>query len=88
MAKGWTLVGTNGIEFSSTETLQDKRRREHKFNNFIRNTKRQTLKEMAEESERLFEQKKEQERNLLEAFNNKKLKSKALIKKAKSLIHM
>ena len=39
MPKGWTLVGTNALDFGNTETKAEKNKRFHKFNNLIRNTR-------------------------------------------------
>ena len=85
MSKGWTLVGTNALEFGNTETRQERIRRERKFNNAINNAKSITVEEMKKESEKLFDAKNAENVQLLQAFKDKKLKSKALIKKAKAL---
>lgn len=85
MSKGWTLVGTNSLEFGNTETRQERVRRERKFNNAINNAKSITVEEMKKESEKLFDTKNAENVQLLQAFKDKKLKSKALIKKAKAL---
>lgn len=85
MSKGWTLVGTNALEFGNTETRQERARREQKFNNAIRNAQSVTIEQMKKESEKLFDAKNAENVQLLQAFNDKKLKSKALIKKAKAL---
>lgn len=85
MSKGWTLVGTNALEFGNTETRQERVRRERKFNNAINNAKSITVEEMKKESEKLFDTKNAENVQLLQAFKDKKLKSKALIKKAKAL---
>lgn len=85
MSKGWTLVGTNALEFGNTETRQERVRRERKFNNAINNAKSITVEEMKKESEKLFDAKNAENVQLLQAFKDKKLKSKVLIKKAKAL---
>lgn len=85
MPKGWTLVGTNALEFGNTETRQERIRREQKFNNAIRNVKSQSVEDMKKESDELFDAKNAENAQLLQAFKDKKLKSKALIKKAKAL---
>ena len=85
MSKGWTLVGTNALEFGNTETRQERIRRERKFNNAINNAKSITVEEMKKESEKLCDAKNAENVQLLQAFKDKKLKSKALIKKAKAL---
>lgn len=85
MPKGWTLVGTNALEFGNTETRQERIRREQKFNNAIRNAKSQSVEDMKKESDKLFDAKNADNAQLLQAFKDKKLKSKALIKRAKAL---
>lgn len=87
MPKGWTLFGTNALEFGNTETRQERVRREARFANAIRNTpvNKMTEEEAKEHSEKLFEAKQMSNAQLLQAFKEKKLKSKKLIKKAKAL---
>ena len=54
MPKGWTLVGTNALEFGNTETKVEKNKRFHKFNNLIRNTHSLKLGELIEEGEKAY----------------------------------
>jgi len=56
------------------------------FENLIRNTKTLDLKGLKEESDKLFDEKKAKEDSLINAYNDKKLKSKSLIKEAQGLI--
>lgn len=85
MPAGWTLVGTNDLSFESTETKRDKVRREQKFRNAIHNIVERSIEQMQEDSEKSYSAQKDTENKLLQAYNDKKLKSKNLIKKAKSL---
>lgn len=56
------------------------------FENLIRNTKTLDLKGLKEESDKLFDEKKAKEDSLINAYNDKKLKSKSLIREAQNLI--
>lgn len=86
MPKGWTLVGTNSFEFGNTETKQQRIRRERKAFNIIRNTEKMTEEKLQKEGDSLYSKKITNNTQLIEAYNNKKLKSPSLIKKAKKLI--
>lgn len=54
MPKGWTLVGTNALDFGNTETKAEKNKRFHKFSNLIRNTRSLKLDELIEEGEKAY----------------------------------
>lgn len=80
MAKGWIHFATINDTFSP-----DKRtviRNEQGLNNLIRNTTALSTKELKEESNTLYDKKNMEEEQLLDAFANKQLKSKMLIKQA------
>lgn len=85
MPKGWTFVGTNDIGFGKTETRAEKTRRMRKFDNLIRNTSVLSYDEMVKENDQLFNEQTATNAALLQAYNDKKLKSKELIKKARRL---
>lgn len=85
MPKGWTLIGTNDLSFGNTETKEDKAKREHRLNKAIENMKIKTCEEIQEDSEKFLLAKKDKEMQLLQAYEDKKLKSTVLIKKAKAL---
>lgn len=85
MPKGWTLVGTNAVNFGIDETREEKFKREQRFRKAIRNVKHMKIEELEEESEKLFSAREAKNANLLKAFNEKKLKSKTLIQMAKTL---
>lgn len=50
MAKGWTLVATNALEFGNTETRAEKVRRFHKADLLIKHTPKLKLEALIEES--------------------------------------
>ena len=52
----------------------------------VKNVKTLTLNEMKKQTEVNFQEKKAREESLVQAYKDKKLKSKALIKEARSLI--
>ena len=85
MAKGWELVGTSDMSFGNTETREEKCKREQKFRNAIRNLTSPTYEQMEEQSLKRYDEREAKNTQLLQAFNDKKLKSKGLIKKAKVL---
>ena len=49
MAKGWTLVATNALEFGNTETRAEKVRRFHKTDLLIKHTPKLKLEALIEE---------------------------------------
>lgn len=89
MAKGWNLVGTNAMEFGDTRTRDEKRRdtaRQTKaFNRLMAKTKVRSFETMVKDAEKTYNAKQAENAALLQAFADKKLKSKALIKQAKAL---
>lgn len=85
MPKGWTLVGTNAIGYGDVETKRERIKRMQKFDTAIHNFSKRTEEEMKEDANKTFLSKKENNAQLLQAFNEKKLKSKIAIKKAKAL---
>lgn len=78
MKEKWTMVSTNKL--TSGEKINPL-----KAANIIKGVKRKTYDELEKASKESFKAKKEREDNLLQAFEDKKLKSKALIKEAKAL---
>lgn len=89
MAKGWNLVGTNAMEFGDTRTRDEKRRdaarQNRTFNRLMATTKVRSYEKMVEDAEKSYNAKQTENAALLQAFAEKKLKSKALIKQAKAL---
>lgn len=89
MAKGWTLVGTNASEFGDTRTREEKRRdaaRQSKaFNCLMAKTKMRSYEEMVKDAKKAYNTKQAEDAALLQAFADKKLKSKGLIKQAQRL---
>lgn len=70
MAKGWTLVATNALEFGNTETRAEKVRRFHKADLLIKHTPKLKLEALIEEGVKAYNELEEKEK-------------KAKIKKAK-----
>lgn len=84
MAKNWTRISTVN-DIINAETAAQKQHREQAFSNAIKNVKTMDLESLKEHSDKIFSEKKAEDESLLEAFDNKKLKSKALIKRALQL---
>ena len=85
MAKGWTLF-TIGEVREDTRSTQQKRNEEKKFSNAIRNTRILKYNELVEQSEKNEAAKIAREDQLVKAYEEKKLKSKALIKETQAII--
>lgn len=80
MAKGWTKLET---VFDVEKKSQENRIKEdRKWSNLIRNTKIRSFEQMKKDADQHYEEQIAYENSLLEAFNNKQLKSKNLIKQA------
>lgn len=86
MPKGWTLVGTNRSEFGKTETKQERIKREKTNFNIINHTIRLSEDALIREGKKAYEEKIINDMLLVQAYKDKKLKSKSLIKKAKKLV--
>ena len=85
MPVGWTLVGTNDLGFGNTETKMEKIKREQKFDKAIHNIVERSIEKMQEDAEKTFLARTNEEAQLLQAYEEKKLKSKELIKKVELL---
>ena len=84
MGKTWTTVFTNSI--ASYESEAEKNRRMQKASNMIKNTSVSTdSKERIKHCKDMDKIKKAEDKQLIEAYDAKKLKSKQLIRKAKAL---
>ena len=84
MGKTWTTVFTNSI--ASNESKAEKTRRMQKASNMIKNTSVSTdSKERIKHCKDMDKIKKAEDKQLIEAYDAKKLKSKQLIRKAKAL---
>ena len=84
MGKTWTTVFTNSI--ASNESEAEKTRRMQKASNMIKNTSISTdSKERIKHCKDMDKIKKAEDKQLIEAYDAKKLKSKQLIRKAKAL---
>lgn len=97
MPSGWVHIATNDMAFGNTETKAERVRREQRFNNAIRSIKSDkpvynekentfTPVNLIEEGKAAAAAKDARKAGLVEAFKNKKLKSKALIKEAKGYV--
>ena len=84
MGKTWTTVFTNSI--ASNESEAEKTRRMQKASNMIKNTSVSTdSKERIKHCKDIDNIKKAEDKQLVEAYDAKKLKSKQLIRRAKAL---
>lgn len=81
MGKGWTTIETvNSVKNNETKT--EKIKRMQNFSKVIDNTKSLQLKDLKKHGDDLYATQKNAENELLQAYNDKKLKSKKLIKQA------
>ena len=84
MGKTWTTVFTNST--ASNESEAEKTRRMQKASNMIKNTSVSTdSKERIKHCKDIDNIKKAEDKQLVEAYDAKKLKSKQLIRRAKAL---
>ena len=78
MKEKWTAVSTNklvsGDKVNSLSAA-----------NIVKNVKRKTYEELEKSCKESYKAKQERENSLVQAYDDKKLKSKALIKEAKAL---
>ena len=81
---GWQVVYTNALE--SLGTRQEQNRRIKKLDNAIKKIKPLKVDEMKKHGDELYEINLLKEDCLISAYNDKRLKSKALIKSAKKAI--
>ena len=82
MAKNWIKITTVNDTPVVAETAQEKFRRQRSFQNAAQNMKSLTSEEIKKHSEELFVKKQSEDVRLLDAFEQKKLKSKAAIDRA------
>lgn len=85
MAKNWKEVGNNALGTGAKETEQEKYRRMRRFDNAIRNLVKLKEDELIAKTAESYEEREAQKAQLLQAYADKRLKSKDLIKKAKGL---
>ena len=84
MPKGWVLVGTSDLSYGENHDRHEIFKREQKFRNVNRNIPKRSAEQMEKEAIEMDTANKEYKEQLLNAFNEKRLKSKNLIKQAKS----
>lgn len=80
MPKGWTHVSTN-TNFVKAET----RMKRQDVNKVIKNIKSKSYEDLQKEANEAYMAAETRKTNLLQAYEDKKLKSKALIKEAKAI---
>lgn len=82
MAKGWISLTTVNTAPKSAETAAQRRQRDRSFSNLIRNTKSLSVEDLKKQSDELYAKQRAEEDKLLQAFAEKKVKSKTAIKQA------
>lgn len=89
MAKGWKVIASSATNYGDSRTRDEKKRDSAKqsrtFNRMIKNITSKKEEEIVKEIEDAYNAKVADEAQLLKAFEDKKLKSKYLIKKAQGL---
>ncbi len=85
MAKGWTTF-TFGEVTADTRSKQQKIAAERNFSKAIKNEKTLKYGELIEQSEKREAARVANENQLVQAYTEKKLKSKALVKKAQAIL--
>lgn len=80
MPKGWTLVLEN-TSVSKNET----KGKEQKVNRILKNVKSKSYEELKKDADAAYEVAEARKASLLQAYEDKKLKSKALIKEAQAI---
>lgn len=86
MAKGWTKVKTVNDAPVNKESAADKRKRIHEFENTLRNTPVMSEDELKKHGIQLGNAKEERENSLVQAYEDKRLKSAKAIKEAQRII--
>ena len=81
MAKGWTRISTINDTINA-ETAAQKQHREQQFATAIHNVKSLSLEDLKKHSDEVYASIEADKTQLLDAFNEKKLKSKTAIKRA------
>ena len=80
MPKGWTHVSTN-VNITKTEI----RGKEQRADRIIRNTRSKSYEDLKKDANAAYEAAEARKASLLQAYEDKKLKSKALIKEAQAI---
>jgi hypothetical protein len=83
--KGWSFLMTNSLESFEQSTRDEKNKNRHKFENIVKNTSRKKYEDLFKETEDAFVEQSKKENAITEAYAEKKLKSKALIKEAQTI---
>ena len=82
MAKGWTSIETIYSLKNKPKTQAEKRKEAKSYKRLMSTTKTLSVADLKKQSKEFYKQNKEKEDNLLQAFEDKKLKSKNAIKQA------
>ena len=82
MAKGWKTLETVNDTPKSNKTQQEKNRAKTRADNFLRSVKTLSEADLKKEGVEAYFHQKSSNEALLDAFENKRLKSKNLIKQA------
>ena len=82
MAKNWTTIETIYSLKDKPETLEEQRRKTKNFNKLMAKTKTLTVPELKKQSIEHYNEQKNKENSLLDAYENKRLKSEKAIKQA------
>lgn len=87
MAKDWVKISTiNDIDKSRKMTDVERRAATRSFDNLIRNTESLSLEDMEKQAKESYRKNKEREDSLVQAYNDKRLKSEKAIAEAKEII--
>ena len=81
MAKGWVSLNENKL----VETSAERQAKQRKFDNVIRNTKSKKADELKFDAEMAYSAQRFKDTDLIEAYDQKRLKSAKLIKRARWL---
>lgn len=85
MPKGWIFIGTNDLAFGNKRTKAEQYREINRFNRAIAAMPKLDADKYKKKCDEDYEIIKAEQDNLLQAYTDKKLKSKALIKQAKQI---
>ncbi len=80
MPKGWTHVSTN-----ANVTTSETKGKDRKAQNLIRNTRSKSYEDLKKECNAAYAAEETRKANLVQAYEDKKLKSKSLIKEAQAI---
>jgi len=85
MPKGWTFIGTNDLAYGNKRTNAEKYREINKFKIAIEKMQTLSYEDLEKKTEQTYAATRARENALLQAYENKMLKSKELIKEAQQI---